>query len=353
MAGFGGWDMPIQYAGILAEHKHTRNACGLFDICHMGEFVLSGPGAATTLNRVLTQNCDALAVGQARYGYMLNESGGVIDDVICFRTGDTTYWLVVNAGTASDDLAWLNTHLAPDTTLEDISESTAKIDIQGPASRAVMEDVWKQAMPDLGYFRCTDIELDGMSAMLSRTGYTGEFGYELYLPADAAIDTWNRLNTHPDTQPVGLGARDTLRLEAGYPLCGHELRADRSPVETGGSMFMDTSKAFIGSAPVKHALENGTDHEVVALALDGRQAGREGDEVMQNGQPVGTVTSGAYSPSLEHAIALARVSKAASSETTFDVINARGKALPAQRTSLPFYTEGSARKAPTSTFVEG
>ena len=354
MAEFGGWDMPIQYAGILAEHKHTRAACGIFDICHMGEFVLSGPGASVTLNQVLTQNIDALEVGQARYGYMLNQAGGVIDDVICFRTDTETYWLVVNAGTADSDLEWLNSHLQPDATLKNISDSTAKIDILGPASRDVMESIWQQKMPDLGYFRCTDIVLDGTSAMLSRTGYTGEFWYELYLPATAATGAWNKLIAHPQTQPVGLGARDTLRLEAGYPLYGHELSADRSPVETANKMFIDQDKDFIGSDRIQNDLASGTGHHIIALALEGRQAGREGDRVMQNEKDIGVVTSGAYSPSLEHAIALARVETSAVDDTQpITVINSRGKPLPAAATSLPFYTEGSARKAPESSLFKG
>ncbi len=344
LAEFGGWEMPIQYTGILQEHTHTRTACSIFDICHMGEFVLSGSGAESTLNNLLTQTIDTLADGQSRYGYMLNETGGVIDDVICFKLDANTFWLVVNAATIATDFSWINRHLQADTQIVDISSETAKIDIQGPTARQAMESVFQTKMPDLNYFRLTQLELDGMRVLLSRTGYTGEFGYELFLPSDAAADVWMRLCADERIEPAGLGARDTLRLEAGYALYGHELRNDLSPVAAARGMFINKTKSFIGSAPTHAALENGLPRYLAAIKLDGRQAAREGDRVLADGEEVGIVSSGTYSPSLTHAIAMAYLNADMCDEgRQLEVINSRGKQLAGQVSTLPFYTAGTAR----------
>jgi aminomethyltransferase len=218
MAEFGGWDMPIQYEGILAEHEHTRTKTGLFDICHMGEFELSGPTACADLEKLLTMKVSTLAVGQCRYGFMLNAPGGVIDDLTCYRLGEERYMLVVNAATLDGDFAWIEQQLSSETTCIDRSAELAKLDVQGPGARVDLETVLERELPELGYFKAAFCECFETEMLISRTGYTGEWGYELYFPASEAVRIWRALLANENIKPIGLGARDTLRLEMGYSL---------------------------------------------------------------------------------------------------------------------------------------
>ena len=245
MAPFGGWEMPIQYRGILPEHEATRTASTMFDICHMGELEVKGPTATADLERLLTLSVSTLKPGQCRYGYLLRDDGGVLDDLTCYKFDDEHYWLVVNAATAGRDADWIRVHLSEETEFEDISSRIAKLDIQGPTSRQDIEKAIGAALPDLPYFYSEPIRVMGIDCLLSRTGYTGEWGYELYFPAAEAVSFW-RLFLESGIQPAGLGARDTLRLEVGYPLYGHELRETQSPVAAARGNFIARDKAFIG-----------------------------------------------------------------------------------------------------------
>lgn len=341
MVPFGGWDMPVQYAGILKEHEHTRTKASVFDICHMGEFELSGPTAAADLENLLTQSIASLEVGQCRYGFMLNDEGGVIDDLTCYRLGEDRFFLVVNAAPAEGDSAWIRAHISESTQFKDVSEETAKLDVQGPAARAALEKV-VGPIPDLKYFRVAEVELLGTQCLLSRTGYTGELGYEIYFPAAEAVRFWNALLDNPDIQPGGLGARDTLRLEMGYSLYGHELSAEHSPVATSGGMFIKKEIPFIGCETVQRELIEGPARRLVALQLETKRAAREGDAVYCDGECVGQVSSGSVSPSLGVAVALAFVSSKVSDCENFE-LEVRGKKLPAKRVALPFYKDGTAR----------
>ncbi len=347
MAPFAGWDMPIQYTGIVAEHLATRTACGVFDICHMGEFELSGPTAAADLDRLITSRIGALAVGQCRYGYLLNDAGGVLDDLTCYRLGPDRFMLVVNAGTRPGDWAWVSGHLSSTTTARDRSDELAKLDVQGPVAHTVMTKAFGVPPPALGYFRFCEIALDGAPCLLSRTGYTGEFGYELYFPAARAADFWNRL-TAAGATPVGLGARDTLRLEMGYPLYGHELGTGRTPVAAARGLFMDVKKDFIGRAACVRDLEHGAAQYLVGLRLASRQAARAGDAVRAGGNTIGQVTSGSLAPSLNVAVALAYVDAPFTAPGTAVELDVRGRPLPAEVVELPFYREGTARKTPVA-----
>ncbi|MDZ4198689.1 MAG: glycine cleavage system protein T, partial [Kiritimatiellia bacterium] len=190
MAPFAGWDMPIQYAGILQEHQHTRQSTSVFDTCHMGEFEFSGPGALATLERLLTQRVGSLRAGQARYGYFLNEEGGVLDDIICFRRAEKCFLVVVNAGTREGDAAWVRAHLGPETEFQDVSDQTGKLDIQGPTSRESLESAFGIQLPDLGFFSFTEMHLGDVPVTVSRTGYTGEFGYEVFFPIGQTVNFW-------------------------------------------------------------------------------------------------------------------------------------------------------------------
>ncbi len=345
MAAFGGWDMPIQYEGILAEHTHTRTKTGLFDICHMGEFELTGPAAAADLERLLTMKISTLSVGQCRYGFMLNEQGGVLDDLTCYRLGEERYMLVVNAATLSGDAEWIQAHLSPQTVFTDRSGELAKLDVQGPQARADMEAVIGRSLPDLGYFKAEFFQCLETDMLVSRTGYTGELGFELYFPASEAVRLWRALLANENIKPVGLGARDTLRLEMGYSLYGHELTADRTPAGVSRGMFIKKDADFIGREAVFQALENPTGL-LAALEFKSRRAARAGDNIFQTEEEsaVGVVTSGSVSPSLGHAVALALVPPDAAQPGTVLNVEIRGKRFPATVTNLPFYTDGTARR---------
>lgn len=343
MAPFGGWDMPIQYEGIIAEHEHTRKACGLFDICHMGEFELRGATAEKDLERLLTMAVGSIAPGRCRYGFLLNEQGGVLDDLTCYRLGPDHFMLVVNAATCAGDAAWIREHLSPTTEFHDISSWTGKLDIQGPTSRAGLETALEIPVPELKYFHFTNINFRGMSCLLSRTGYTGEWGYELYLPWEFTPVVWDLLLAKGEMKPVGLGARDTLRLEVGYPLYGHELSDQMTPVSACGNSFMDLGKGFVGREAVQRDLDNGTPQKLTGLALETKRAARAGDRVFSGDQDVGVVTSGSLAPSLGHAVAMAYVDRKILDEAGPLVIASRGAKLPARAEAVPFYKEGTAR----------
>jgi len=339
MGEFGGWDMPIQYAGILQEHRQTRTKASVFDICHMGEFELSGPTALQDLEKLLTCNIQSLEVGQVRYGFMLNDEGGVIDDLTCYRLGTDCFLLVVNAGTAEKDAEWIKNHLSAETQFANRSPEMAKLDVQGPQSRQVLDDVLEEKVPELGYFRSQTLENDWL---LSRTGYTGEWGYEIYLPNAAASNLWKKLVAHPLCEPGGLGARDTLRLEMGYSLYGHELSEERSPVATSRGMFINMEKDFIGKERVVADLEK-PEALLVGLVFGSKRAARAHDKVWCNGEEVGEVTSGSVAPSLGHAVAMAFVKPELAELGTELQVQIRNKQFPATVVQLPFYKNGTAR----------
>jgi aminomethyltransferase len=338
MGEFGGWDMPIQYAGILQEHAQTRTNASVFDICHMGEFEISGSAAESDLDRLLTCNIASLKVGQVRYGFMLNDNGGTIDDLTCYRLSADRFMLVVNAGTVETDAEWIKARLSPETRFNDLSEQLAKLDVQGPTSRDVLEDVLECALPELGYFRFKELE----SCILSRTGYTGEWGYEIYLPVSAVGQLWNKIVAHELCAPCGLGARDTLRLEMGYPLYGHELSACRTPIATSRGAFIDMNKDFIGKKNVQADLDH-PERLLVGLKFSSKRAAREHDRIYYEDNEIGEVTSGSVAPSLDVAVAMALVGSGFAKEGRMLDVEIRGKLFPAEVVGLPFYKNGTAR----------
>lgn len=337
MGPFAGWDMPIQYKGILDEHEHTRSVASAFDTSHMGEFDLSGPTAAADLDRLLTQHVHKLKLGQCNYGFLCNEQGGVIDDLTCYRRAEDHFTLIVNAGTLAGDASHIQRHISATTTFEDLSPQRAKFDIQGPRSKELIEKALHASLPDLKYFRFVDCELAGIPLTLSRTGYTGEWGYEFYLAADRALELWQGLMAPGDILPAGLGARDTLRLEMAYPLYGSELNAETSPVAATGGKFIAMDKDFIGKA----AMDADPVRRLVGLQLESKRAARAHDRIFVGDREVGDITSGSLAPSLGVAVAFAYVDKDAGPDLEIDV---RGKRLSARQIDLPFYKEGSARR---------
>jgi aminomethyltransferase len=338
MVPFAGWNMPVQYRSIIAEHQQTRTSASIFDICHMGELIISGTGARDGLAGIVTHNLETLAPGRCRYGFMLTPSGGVMDDLIVYRLGEESYMLVVNAACADEDIAWLKKHLPSDVLLDDVSEQTAKIDLQGPLSLKVLQSVlpgdWR--MP---YFSFRIGTFDGANVTISRTGYTGELGYELYVPVEKALALWKLLEADARVEPAGLGARDTLRLEAGLPLYGHDLDLEHTPVEAGyGSMITSTAD-FIGRSALDTVRER-----LIGLNIEGRRSARHGDIVSLPGrsEPIGRVTSGSFAPSLGHCVALAYVQDEFATREEYLVYATREK-LTARRTDPPFYRNGTAR----------
>jgi aminomethyltransferase len=273
---------------------------------------------------------------------MLNEQGGVIDDLTCYRLGEERYMLVVNASTLEGDAAWIRQHLSSQTVFTDLSDGIAKLDVQGPTSRAEIEAVIGKKLPELGYFRAENFQCLETEMLVSRTGYTGDWGYELYFPATEAVRIWRALLANPNIKPIGLGARDTLRLEMGYSLYGHELSLDRTPVATSRGGFIRKEGGFIGGAAVQRDLTNPQEF-LVALEFDSKRAARSHDKVVCNGAEIGMVTSGSVSPSLGKAVALAFVKAAHAAIGTVLDVEIRGKLFPAKVVELPFYKNGTAR----------
>jgi aminomethyltransferase len=337
MVPFAGWEMPVQYTGIIDEHKHTRSSAALFDISHMGEFFISGDSAAKSLGKIVTHNLATLSPGKCRYGFMLNNNGGVLDDLIVYRLEENRFMLVVNGACIKSDFEWISSKLDSGTRIEDRSMQTAKIDLQGPLSIEVLEET----MPDhdwreLKYFNFWDVEWQGIQLKVSRTGYTGELGYEIYLPWDNARTVWEALAGSDKVKPAGLGARDTLRLEAGLLLYGQDLDTEHTPVEAGYSFMLKSEAEYTG----KNALDK-VKSRLIPLAISGRRAARHGSPVYVDGQKVGEVTSGSFAPSLGHCIALAYIETDKADNEEFTIPLAKTE-LNAKKAVLPFY-EGTAR----------
>jgi aminomethyltransferase len=341
MAAFAGWNMPIRYSGgIIAEHLHTRSLAGLFDISHMGELLVDGKEAAAGLAHALTVNTATLKPGRCRYGFLLTPEGGILDDLIVCRLKEDRFMVVVNAARCEADGAAIRERVGPRALVEDISAATAKLDLQGPASFSVLETVLPGPWRRLPYFGLTESSFDGRPLLVSRTGYTGELGVELYCPRDQAEKLWLLLLSDDRVRPAGLGARDTLRLEAGLPLNGQDLDPLHSPAEAGYTAMLTSQVSYVGKDGA-HTLRE----KLLPLVLSDRRSARPGDTVvLPSGRQVGTVTSGSFAPSCGRAIAFAYILAEAAGETDFLVRTPRAE-LPATATSLPFYTGGTARAA--------
>lgn len=310
MVPFAGWNMPVQYTGIIEEHTHTRTKAGLFDICHMGEFIVKGSASARDLETLLTCRIDDMPVGRCKYGFMLNDRGGIIDDLIVFKTGPYEYMLVVNAGTIEKDKAWVLKHLSPTTGFSDESPNVAKLDLQGPLSGKVLSAViGEDAIRDMKRYRFAFHQVNGVKTLVSRTGYTGELGYELFFPAQEAEAFWDMLLRFDDVKPIGLGARDTLRLEMGYSLYGNDIDEEHTPFEARLDKFVHMEKDFIGRTALDRRGGKGPARFLTGFVCEGRRAARGHFNVIVDGRKVGDVTSGSFSPSLEKGIGLCYIEK--------------------------------------------
>lgn len=342
---FGGWSMPVRYTSDLAEHHAVREAAGLFDISHMAEFTVAGEDAAAFLDYALAGRISAMKTGKAKYSLLLDEDGGVIDDVIVYRRGDDDFLVISNAGNRALVAAALDARLIGAVSLTDISDDYALIAVQGPRACEIVsaaDGVALEGLGDLGYYAWLGGTYAGADLFVARTGYTGEDGFELLVPNALAPALWDALTeagTPLGLVPAGLAARDTLRLEAGMPLHGHELSTDVLPAQAGlGRVVAADKEDFVGKAAVASA---SADLPVlVGLTAEGRRAGRAGYGVFESadgGEPVGEITSGALSPTLGHPIAMAFVPPALAEPGTALFLDVRGTRIPATVTALPFY----------------
>lgn len=349
---FGGWDMPLRYGSELAEHRAVREAAGLFDLSHMGEVRVTGPDAATFLNTALAGNLGVVKVGKAKYSLILDESAGIIDDLISYRLGENEFLVVPNAGNAPTVAAALAERAEGfDVTVVDESAETSLVAVQGPAAEAILlsvsEDSQHAAITEMPYYAAAEVTIAGITVLLARTGYTGEDGFELYVPNAQAAELWGALMAAGESQglvPAGLAARDSLRLEAGMPLYGNELSRDITPLEAGLGPVVSLKKTerFVGRDAFEAAKESGrgatTGRKLVGLKGLGRRAARAGYALKVDGQEVGVVTSGQPSPTLGYPVALAFVDVAHAGEGTKIDADLRGKAEPFEVVALPFYS---------------
>lgn len=342
MGEFGGFLMPIQYEGIISEHQATRTGAALFDTCHMGEFRLSGSGALNDLERLLSCDVASLRVGRCRYGFMCNEQGGVLDDLLVYRLGEDAFLLVVNAGTQSADFEWVTARVSAATLVENISDRTAKVDIQGPASARIVQALMADSVADMRFYTFRHNGYGGEEVLVSRTGYTGELGFEFYGEAHLAVQFWQDC-MELGAVPAGLGARDTLRLEMGMPLYGHELDPVRNAAESGFTRAVSQEKTFIGSGVLQDPAKRTAC--LVGVLFEGRRTARHGDVLVDAaGNDVGTVTSGSFGPSLGKAIAMGYVAPVCAEPGTPLAARTSRQMLPGTVCALPFYKDATGRR---------
>ena len=341
MSPFGGFDMPISYEGIEAEHRAVRSAVGVFDVSHMGEVLITGPQATMFVNYIFTGDVAPLPAGKVVYGMMLNDNGGTVDDLLVYKRDDSEYFLVINASNIDKDVAWIKSHAARyDVTVDDQCDFWSELAIQGPLAEKTLKDVLGLDGSDLGFYTFKDLRsADGHPMVLSRTGYTGEDGFELYAPAPVIVSAWEKL-MEAGVAPYGLGCRDTLRFEAGLPLYGDELTEEISPLEAGLGMFAKVDKeGFIGRDALVAQKADGVKRKVVGLEVEGRAIPRHGYDVLDmDGNKVGEITTGYHSITLDRNIAMALVdSRFAALDTPLQV-QVRRKVFPAKVIKKRFYT---------------
>ena len=341
MSPFGGFDMPISYEGIEAEHRAVRSAVGVFDVSHMGEVLITGPQATMFVNYIFTGDVAPLPAGKVVYGMMLNDNGGTVDDLLVYKRDDSEYFLVINASNIDKDVAWIKSHAARyDVTVDDQCDFWSELAIQGPLAEQTLKDVLGLDGSDLGFYTFKDLRsADGHPMVLSRTGYTGEDGFELYAPAPVIVSAWEKL-MEAGVAPCGLGCRDTLRFEAGLPLYGDELTEEISPLEAGLGMFAKVDKeGFIGREALVAQKADGVKRKVVGLEVEGRAIPRHGYDVLdRDGNKVGEITTGYHSITLDRNIAMALVDARFAALDTPLQVQVRRKVFPAKVIKKRFYT---------------
>ncbi len=347
MVPFAGFEMPVQYSGVIDEHRATRSAAGLFDISHMGEFEAEGPGAADFLHGLLTNNVKKLGVGKVLYSAMCREDGGIVDDLTVYRLGPERFMAVVNAANIEKDWEWMAARRGADCEFRNLSDEIALIAPQGPAAEAILADLIPGGgeLGKIEYYAAAEREVAGRRALVSRTGYTGEDGFELYLTAGDAPHVWEALaetGAGRGLVPCGLGARDTLRTEMKFALYGNDIDDTTNPLEAGlGWVVKFKAGDFVGRARLLGIKEAGPARKLVGIEMIDRGIPRHGTPILAGGEPAGTVTSGTMSPTLGKAIGIGYVRISHAGEGSEIGVELRGKVRAAKIVKTPFYRRGS------------
>jgi aminomethyltransferase len=342
MIDFSGWYMPVQYKSIIEEHNAVRENSGLFDLYHMGEFWITGKDAMKNVQKIVTQNIEAISDRQIAYSPMCRPDGTIVDDLLVYRWNEYKFLLVVNAANIEKDYKWIKSQLEGEVELKDDSEGTGLIAIQGPDAESILQKITKQRLKSIKFYWFTTGHAAGVECIISRTGYTGEDGFELYYPAEKSAEIWNALmeaGKENGLRPIGLGARDTLRLEARLMLYGNDIDDTTTPIEANMNWTVKFSKgSFNGSDVLKKQKENGVEKTIVGFELGKGPAARNGYQILKDGKPVGKVTSGTMSPTLKKNIGLGYVPPELSKIGTRLDIEIRNKNYSATVIETPFYS---------------
>ncbi len=341
---FGGWGMPVQYTNVVEEHRTTREKAGLFDICHMGEFEVTGTDAFAFLQSVVSRNLEGQETGQMKLSVITNEKGGIIDDLTVYLMGEDRYMVVTNAGTKDKDLAWFlkakEDKSFTQVEIKDVSARTGKLDLQGPLSEIILQSLVKDDLTPLKFYYAMETEILGQPGIVSRSGYTGEDGFEIYADWDFIGTVWDKLlevGAPYGLKPIGLGARDTLRLEAGMMLYGHEMDETITPLQVVYGWVTNLEKTFIGSDAIRHQKEVGLTEKLVGFEMIDRGIARNDYKIFKDGEQIGRVTSGTMCPTLNKAVGLGFVPMQYRDVGTEIDIQIRDKMAKAKVVKLPFY----------------
>jgi aminomethyltransferase len=345
---FHGWDLPVQFAGVMREHRAVRTDAGLFDVSHMGEIEISGPGALEFIQRLCVNDASRLADGQVQYSAMCFDDGGIVDDVTVYRFAADRFLFCVNASNRGKDLGWIRKHRPEGVEVRDLSDETALLALQGPKAEFILNRLVDLSLPGLKYYHFSRCRAGGNEVVVSRTGYTGEDGFEIFLPPEAAAELWQKIMAAGEPaglMPAGLGARDTLRLEMKYALYGNDIDETTDPLEAGLGWITKLDKGeFFGRGAIIERSGEGPARKLVGIEVKGRGIARAGHAIWADGSEVGTVTSGTLSPTLRKAIALGYVPTPLSRPGTAVSVEIRAAKVEAEVVRTPFYRNGSIRK---------
>ncbi|MDX1502431.1 MAG: glycine cleavage system aminomethyltransferase GcvT [Thermoanaerobaculia bacterium] len=338
---FAGWEMPVLYTSVIEEHRAVRQAAGLFDVSHMGEIRVAGPGAEELLQRLTPNNVAKLEPGRAHYSALLTERGTFLDDLLVYKLDEGEFLLVVNAANAERDFEWVSEHAAGGARVENRSDAFALLAVQGPRAADIVQRLTSISLEEIRYYRFQLGRVAGADAIVSRTGYTGEDGFELYLAPDRAVEVWDELlgaGRDDGLRPAGLGARDTLRLEAGMALYGHEIDETTTPLEAGLSWVVKMGKGeFVGREALARQQEEGIRRTLTGIEMVDRGIARQGHRLLSGGDEVGVVTSGSWSPTFEKALAMAYLPVELAQPGTEVQVAIRDKRPVARVVETPFY----------------
>ena len=340
MVDFGGWEMPVQYSGILDEARAVRSRAGIFDVSHMGRVTFDGPGSAAFLDRVLSVNVPKVRVGRARYGVICNQAGGIIDDTLVYRRGEESYLLVPNASNSPAVLEWLGRWLPSSTgvQLKDVTSQLAMIALQGPAAQDILQAVTEHDLSTIRPFGSVDASVAGSQALVARTGYTGEDGFEVILPHEGVVELWNA-SCEKGAVPCGLGARDVLRLEAGLLLHGNDMDTSINPYEAGLDRFVDPDReGYVAGEALRAIRAAGAGRKLVGFEVVGRGIARHGYPILDGSKQIGEVTSGSPSPTLDRNIGMGYVPTGFAEPGSRLQVDVRGRAVDIEVVNLPFYS---------------